>query len=225
MLLGHENDTSQLPDANDAQAATALFTCDVCATEKPTSEYVRSMDQRRRSSPRIPYECLYYLVPEFNPSRREALVCIECITSHALIQFRDRGSRGITCVQPHNPDIYHIPSNNEQWQRHGHGYLPKKLHGKYARRTFEQWWSRADMWECPAGYTTIEMTLVPMRTPGYPHVECPECQERFCGRCRVQWHEGQTCSQYVAAHLQILCEEEIAILTEMAALGAKRCPK
>jgi hypothetical protein len=207
---------------DDTISTDTLFTCNVCATEKPAIEYVQ-INGYSDPIPPVPKECLYHLVPALNISRTEALVCIECIRSHILIQFRDHGLRSITCVHPHHP-YENVHLINEQWQLYAYGFLPRKLHREYAHRTFEEWWARADKWECPAGCTTIGVTLESNPTPGYPHVECPECQGRFCSRCRVKWHDGQTCSQYIAEHSQALLEE-IAVLTEMAAMGARRCPK
>jgi hypothetical protein len=218
-----EDDANVSHRVDDTIWTNPLSTCDVCATETPAIDYVK-VNGYTDSIPLIPEEHVSHLVPALNLSRTEALVCIECIRSYVLIQFRNHGSGNITCVHPHHPGE-NVHLINEQWQSYAYGFLPKKLHGEYAHRTFEEWWARADKWECPAGCTTIGVTLESNPTPGYPNVECPECQGRFCGRCRVKWYDGQTCSQYIAEHPQTLPEEEIALLTEMAAMGARRCPK
>jgi hypothetical protein len=73
------------------------------------------------------------------------------------------------------------------------------------------------------GFTSI--VPYPKATPGYPHVECPGYASRFCAGCKFPWHADVSCRQYRAAHPEVQDAGVVALLREMAALGARRCPK
>jgi hypothetical protein len=120
------------------------------------------------------------IIKSMSPFKEGGPVCIECIRRHLLIQFRDRGPLHITCVHAHTSDTRF---NNDKWTQYALGFLPKTLHEEYRRQMFEHWWHRADKWVCQEGCTPSGLTLVPEATPGYPHVECPGCQGRYCARC------------------------------------------
>jgi len=83
------------------------------------------------------------------------------------------------------------------------------------------------VWECPAGCPTIvDLTLdSSRRTRGFPHVECATCKCRFCASCKVEWHEGKTCHEYRLENPAIMTREELALIADMARLGARRCPR
>jgi hypothetical protein len=217
--------------ALDKSEVGVLITCIICAMDKPRKEFIERIygdPYHARTTIPVPHHCQDHVAVQHLPCGSEG-VCIDCIRRHIHIQFRDRGPAGITCIIPH------VGQNEEwegdlrwragEWYPYAYDFLPKKLHKEYTRRSIKAWWNRAAKWECPAGCNTPGTILDPDATRGYPHVECSECRERFCGVCRVPWHKDLSCQQYREEHPEVLTDSEKKLLTEMAALGARYCPR
>jgi hypothetical protein len=67
--------------------------CDVCAVPKPFIEYISDNDYYAMI---VPIDCHRHVACSLFGSNRG--VCIECITAHLTIRFRDRGINGLNCV-------------------------------------------------------------------------------------------------------------------------------
>jgi DNA-directed RNA polymerase subunit RPC12/RpoP len=107
-------------------------------------------------------------------------------------------------------------------------YLHTEMHAEFHEQSIKAFMASAETWECPNGCATCAahwVTIDIKHTPSYPHVECPHCTGRFCAGCREEWHEGKTCQQYRVEYPELLTDDEVAVIEEMATLGARRCPQ
>ena len=161
----------------------------------------------------------------------ESGTCTDCLRFHIVTQFDTRGASNIRCIQSHTlnpdriPDAYTILS--QDWLPYAHNFLPSDQHDAYLQQLFDHYvhTTTTTLWVCPSKCGYGNGILQPHDTPGFPHVECPGCQDQFCPNCKVTWHTKQTCQQYRAAHPEIRDEDEVKQLHGMARLGARRCPR
>lgn len=216
-----DNDPSD-DDTDGSTADTILITCSVCADDKPIKKYLVDDDDKPSAdslSSRIPRLCRLHILANMN---ERVGICIDCINNYVYVQFRDLGPTYISCIHEHPAD--EVPQVKEEWQLLAHAFLPKKLHKEYDRLSTNAWLMTVEKWVCPNGCYTLGKILDPNDTPGYPRVYCSACIAEFCARCRVSWHWGITCSQYVARHPEVLSKDEEILLINMAQVGARRCP-
>lgn len=215
-----------------------LITCDICVEDKPLTDYIHSIKEHG-TAPRqwnlpVPSGCLPHIAPELVDL--QSGVCTGCLRAHILTQFETRGAVNISCVQTHaaaptrnytrRDMLATSTASTHNWLPYAHGFLSADRHDAFYEQLFDLYLhTSATLWDCPSkcGYTAG--VLQPNDTPGFPHVECPGCHDRFCANCKVGWHNDQTCQQYHAAHAEVLDEGEATHLHEMARLGARRCPR
>lgn len=212
--------------AHRAEVSPPLITCTVCADDKPLTGYIHFMDMvpgnYKLTNLSIPEFCSQHIMPEMVKLGKG--ICIDCISTFLETQFLTHGARGITCI---SSDCTRYTDENQDyidWSHVARHFLPNTIHAELCQKTFDLWFSRQTIWQCPAGCHTPETTIDASRTPGYPHVHCPSCEQRFCAACLVPWHDELTCQQYRAQHPGIVDEVEARILTDMAIRGARRCP-
>ncbi|KIO18707.1 hypothetical protein M407DRAFT_246415 [Tulasnella calospora MUT 4182] len=53
--------------------------------------------------------------------------------------------------------------------------------------------------------------------------KCPACQEAFCYRCQVKWHEGKSCAQHARATGAVTLDRALEKLAKKEKW--RRCPK
>lgn len=204
-----------------------VFTCKVCAEEKPVSQFIHftlKKDDIEINIP-IPPNCRDHLIPGWDDECYDP-VCVKCIRTHIIIQLRDRGPQRISCIKDHSDNDWEdIDWEDNDWCLYAPGFLPKKIHHYYTQRSFEEFWERAEKWVCPHHCGIKNITIDLKATIGYPHVECPGCLGRFCAGCKVEWHAGLSCQQYRAKHPDVRDEDEEAILQGLADFDARRCPQ
>lgn len=73
--------------------------------------------------------------------------------------------------------------------------------------------------ECPVCSTPYNVAKVLAEKP-IELCRNPDCQQQFCLRCKVLWHEGMTCKQYQDEH-----SPEAKATKEWIAANTKICPK
>jgi hypothetical protein len=215
-----------------------IIKCDVCCEDKPLNEYIHKIKEQivvtEEWNLPAPFGCLPHLAPEL--LKMEGGVCTNCLRSHILTQFETRGAINIDCIQSH--PTYLLPpelpmgeprtlSKSQRWLPYAHHFLPKNLLDQFHQQLFDHFihTTTATLWTCPSKCGYGDGILQPNNTPGFPHIECPGCQGRFCANCRVPWHDRQTCQQYRALHPEIRDKDEVRQLHEMARLGARHCPR
>ncbi|KAF3041458.1 hypothetical protein E8E11_004650 [Didymella keratinophila] len=215
----------------------SLITCDVCCEDKPLTEYIHKITKHDVVTDQwnllAPVDCLPHLAPEL--LNLEGGTCTECLRSHILAQLETRGAVNINCIQSHAtplpPELRSSEQisllKSEQWLPYAQQFLPKDLHDVFYQQLFDHFIhnTTATLWVCPSDCGYGDGILQTSDTPGFPHVECPGCHDRFCVNCKVLWHDGQTCQQYRAQHLELRDQDEVRQLHEMARLGARRCPR
>ncbi|KIO18121.1 hypothetical protein M407DRAFT_32201 [Tulasnella calospora MUT 4182] len=77
---------------------------------------------------------------------------------------------------------------------------------------------------CPIGTCGARVELPPEEcSRGLRRAECPACQESFCFRCQVKWHEGQTCAKYARTSGALNLDKALQKLAKKQKW--RRCPK
>jgi hypothetical protein len=152
--------------------------------------------------------------------------CIACIRSHITVRIQDRRIEGINCINAYCNDPWtgQELSTKQEWRKYAPHFLLSDQQQAFTQQSIDAFMMTTETWMCPNGCTSPQWTLDPKHTPRFPHVECPGCTGRFCACCKVGWHEGMTCQEYMTAHPELRDEEEVAHLEAMAQLGARRCP-
>jgi hypothetical protein len=214
------------------EASVPIVTCNVCADDKSFTSFVHMIQPRGFDAwgypimrPGIPPQCRYHIMPELMDF--ESGVCVDCISAFLETRLKTRGAGGITCVSetcaPYIDDDLDDPDYTS-WLAYAPSFLAETLHPEFFQGAFELWLSRRTKWECPNGCATADYVFEPAKTPGYPQVHCPGCEQRYCAQCKALWHDKKTCQQYRAEHPDMRDETEVQTLADMAKVGAKRCP-
>ncbi|KAF2178480.1 hypothetical protein K469DRAFT_717994 [Zopfia rhizophila CBS 207.26] len=197
------------------------FTCRICVGEKPVSDFIQwipNVDRHRgKQSEEVPATCMKHLAR--NPrNRSKDPVCKECIGRSMVATLDTLGAEHIGCLEP---------DCNEKWeQSYIIQHLPSESHDKYYQHLFDVFWNGAHKLSCPREGCGAVGLLGPQFTAGFPHVECYECKGRNCALCKVPWHEGLSCQQYRAEHhAELMDNDDMEILKEMAKAGGRRCPR
>lgn len=122
--------------------------------------------------------------------------------------------------------VYPDCSNDWPWE-----YIIKYMPSgaaleKYNIEMLEVWKQDADPKPLSCANQGCTATGLPDTiAPGYPQVSCNECAYRSCAQCRVPWHEGLTCAEYAAKHIdEKMTDPEKDTLKLMQTKDGKRCP-
>ena len=126
---------------------------------------------------------------------------------------------GVGCLEPGCTE----PWSHEFIMRYMPSGAPLE---KYNIEMFQLWKETAD----PGPMTCLSPGCNAIGLPdhlaaGYPQVACNVCSFRSCAQCRVPWHEGVTCAEYAAKHVDDeMSDAEKHTLEMMQSKDAKRCP-
>jgi hypothetical protein len=88
------------------------------------------------------------------------------------------------------------------WPDFAHLYLPEDVKDAFNEELFAKFFETRK-WTCPddcSGMRDNAGYILPLDIPGHPHVECPGCKKRFCAVCRVPFHLGMTCQEWLKDH-------------------------
>lgn len=196
-----------------------LVVCEVCATSKPLQQCVHRSN--KKYTPSVPPDCLFHVAPQMRPSKDG--VCVERITMHLTTRLKDRGLQSLNCIM--RGCNHRIGDEWMDWRLCALSSLPVELREEFAEQSLQTFISGTGVWVCPKGCNAPEVTISLIKTPGYPHVECPLCTGRFCAGCKEDWHEGMTCQQYQLETPQTLSKEEMDNIEIMAQLKARPYPR
>jgi hypothetical protein len=113
-------------------------------------------------------------------------------------------------------------------------YLPEDAVEQYNLGMFNIWKQGVQLFTCTASIpsekddaeaTCGAVGLAEPMTPGYPQVSCSACATRMCATCKIPWHQGFTCAEYAARHVNAaMTSPEKRTLDFMQQKDARRCP-
>jgi hypothetical protein len=207
------------------------FNCHICYSLLPESYFVRYIPptEYEKSPPtEVPYACIPHLAPM--PDSPDDPVCKRCIGEHMAHRYKTLGPSsvcrgcGIEGACREHWDARFVAAffpQDARFDQYVHDMMSLYLHD-----------ASTPLVACPS---CLEPGLVDAPYPGWPQVECARsrCKTRFCARCRVPWHAGESCADWRARrpdkemtrHLEDeKSKMEDEVLQLWRNLSGKRCP-
>jgi hypothetical protein len=176
--------------------APRSFNCCICYRFLPESYFVKYIPPTEygKSPPtEVPYACIPHLAPV--PESPDDPACKRCIGEHMAHRYRILGPSSVS------KGCGIDEACREHWDtRFVSAFFPKDARfDAYAHNMMSLYVHDAStpLVACPSCF---EPGLVDAPYSGWPQVECARsrCKTRFCARCRVPWHAGESCADWRA---------------------------
>jgi len=128
-----------------------LILCDICAEEKPVTEYIHQNSKDGTSfgwNVPVPPGCLQHLAPQLQHWKRR--VCLACLRAHVENQLQTQGALNISCVYAHDGSRQGFTDDRGPYAQF---FLSPHFQAQFGQESVHTSTrnTNATVWKCPAG--------------------------------------------------------------------------
>lgn len=205
------------------QLRPRVATCRICIEEKSLDAFIKNPPKLKAGVPwwrappgDVPIQCVDHLA--INKKNKAGPICRACISSTLLASIELRGAERLGCPSEGCRTIWDATDFVSK-------YLTIEEFSTYSEILFDTWTKVNRQLKQCINPACGQRALIETNTAGFPHVQCVHCQMHMCVSCEVEWHTGQTCSEYRWANVDdAQSTEELQALKNLQKQGARRCP-
>nr|XP_043611828.1 probable E3 ubiquitin-protein ligase ARI9 [Erigeron canadensis] len=142
------------------------------------------------------------------------MYCTECIRSHVATKIKENNLTTVTCPDPNCKSIIGPEVCKD--------ILPKQVLEKWEDGLCESLIMATEKFYCP--FKDCSAILVNDGGSVVTSSECPVCNRLFCAQCRVAWHCGLDCNEYMSLNENERDPSDLMLMDLAKSNKWKRCP-
>lgn len=140
--------------------------------------------------------------------------CDDCIGKYVAAKIQENISN-VKCPEPRCRGILE--------PQHCRSIIPKEVFDRWENALYENLMLGSQKFYCP--FKDCSAMLVDDGKEVVTASECPHCNRLFCAQCKVSWHEGMDCGEFMSLNEGQREREDLMVMQLAKTKSWRRCPK